>query len=95
MNVLVIGGAGFIGSHTVDKLVDEGFDVTILDILQKPVHLKGKPSYLNKKAKFILGDINDKDTLRNAMQGIDYIFNFAAYQDYLPFFSRSYSVFMV
>lgn len=88
MNVLVIGGAGFIGSHTVDKLVDEGFDVTILDILQKPVHLKGKPSYLNKKAKFILGDINDKDTLRNAMQGIDYIFNFAAYQDYLPFFSR-------
>jgi len=32
MNVIVIGGAGFIGSHTVDKLVDEGFNVTILDI---------------------------------------------------------------
>ena len=85
MNVLVIGGAGFIGSHTVDRLIEEGFNVTILDVLQKPVHLKGKPSYINKKAKFILG-INDKHTLRSAMQDVNYIFNFAAYQDYLPFF---------
>ena len=38
--VLVTGGAGFIGSHTVDKLIDLGYDVKILDNLQKPVHLK-------------------------------------------------------
>ena len=40
MKALVIGGAGFIGSHTVDALIQKGFDVRILDNLQKPVHTK-------------------------------------------------------
>ncbi len=88
MNVLVIGGAGFIGSHTVDRLIENGYDVKILDNLQKPVHLKGKPKYLNPKADFIFGDINDKEVLKNSMKDVDYVFNFAAYQDYLPFFSN-------
>jgi dTDP-L-rhamnose 4-epimerase len=46
--VLVTGGAGFIGSHTVDRLLTLGYDVRILDNLQKPVHLKGKPSYISR-----------------------------------------------
>lgn len=86
--VLVTGGAGFIGSHTVDRLIKEGFDVVILDNLQKPVHLKGKPNYLNPKAKFILGDVKDKKILAEAMKDADYIYHFAAYQDYLPDFSN-------
>ena len=45
MLVLVTGGAGFIGSHTVDALIHKGMDVIVIDNLQKPVHLKGKPSY--------------------------------------------------
>ena len=49
--VLVTGGAGFIGSHTVDRLIQLGYKVRILDNLQKPVHLKGKPKYLNNKAE--------------------------------------------
>ncbi|MGH2575885.1 MAG: SDR family NAD(P)-dependent oxidoreductase, partial [Ignavibacteria bacterium] len=86
--VLVTGGAGFIGSHTVDRLIHLGYDVRILDNLQKPVHLKGKPDYTNKDAEFIEGDVRDKDALRKALKDTDYVFHFAAYQDYLPDFSN-------
>ncbi len=88
MRALVIGGAGFIGSHTVDALLEKGLDVRILDNLQKPVHLKGKPKYLNSKAEFINGDINDYDLLAKSLINVDYVYNFAAYQDYLPYFSK-------
>jgi dTDP-L-rhamnose 4-epimerase len=90
--VLVTGGAGFIGSHTVDRLLTLGYRVRILDNLQKPVHLKGKPGYIPKEAEFILGDIRDKETVRNALQGADYVFHLAAYQDYLPDFSTFFHV---
>lgn len=90
--VLVTGGAGFIGSHTVDKLVEIGYDVRILDNLQKPVHLKGKPSYLNPKAEFVFGDVREKDTLTDALQDVEYVFHLAAYQDYLPDFSTFFNV---
>lgn len=89
---LVTGGAGFIGSHTVDRLLSLGYAVRILDNLQKPVHLKGKPGYIPKDAEFILGDVRDKETVRKAMKDVDYIFHFAAYQDYLPDFSTFFHV---
>lgn len=85
--VLVTGGAGFIGSHTVDRLLKLGYDVRILDNLQKPVHLKGKPSYIPKEAEFILGDVRDSETIEKALQNVEYIYHLAAYQDYLPDFS--------
>ncbi|ETN93139.1 UDP-glucose 4-epimerase [Gammaproteobacteria bacterium MOLA455] len=84
MKVLVTGGAGFIGSHTVDKLIELGHEVRILDCLQKPVHLKGMPPWINKEAEFILGDVRNKSDLQKAMQGVDAIYHLAAYQDYLP-----------
>lgn len=90
--VLVTGGAGFIGSHTVDRLLKLGYDVRILDNLQKPVHLKGKPSYIPAEAEFIEGDVRDKDTLFKAMKDVEYIFHLAAYQDYLPDFSTFFHV---
>ncbi|HRJ84147.1 MAG TPA: SDR family NAD(P)-dependent oxidoreductase [Ignavibacteria bacterium] len=90
--VLVTGGAGFIGSHTVDRLLKIGYDVRILDNLQKPVHLKGKPDYIPKEAEFILGDVRDRDTIEKALEGIDYVFHLAAYQDYLPDFSTFFHV---
>lgn len=92
MKVLVTGGAGFIGSHTVDILIEKGFDVRILDNLQQPVHLKGKPGYLNPKADFVLGDVRDEEVLKRCLKDIDIIFHFAAYQDYLPDFSTFFSV---
>lgn len=92
LRILVTGGAGFIGSHTVDRLIAEGNSVKILDNLQKPVHLKGKPDFVNKDAEFILGDVRDKDILEKSMRGVDAIYHFAAYQDYLPDFSTYFHV---
>ncbi len=90
--VLVTGGAGFIGSHTVDRLLKIGYDVRILDNLQKPVHLKGKPSYIPNEVEFILGDVRDRDTIEKALENVDYVFHLAAYQDYLPDFSTFFHV---
>lgn len=90
--VLVTGGAGFIGSHTVDRLIQLGYNVRVLDNLQKPVHLKGKPKYINTNAEFIFGDVSNKKTLEYALEGVDYIYHLAAYQDYLPDFSTFFHV---
>lgn len=92
MNVLVTGGAGFIGSHTVDALLKKGHRVRIFDALCKPVHLKGIPAYLAPEAELVVGDVRDKAALAKALQGIDAVYHFAAYQDYLPDFSTFFSV---
>lgn len=92
MRVLVTGGAGFIGSHTVDALVSRGDEVTIIDNLSMPVHLKGKPSYLNPKARFVEGDIRDRELMTSLLKGVDAVVHLAAYQDYLPDFSTFFSV---
>lgn len=92
MHVLITGGAGFIGSHTADALIDKGYDVRILDNLLPTVHPKGKPAYLNPKAQFIQGDACDADTLRAALKDIDAVYHLAAYQDYLPDFSTFFAV---
>lgn len=77
--ILVTGGAGFIGSHIVDLLIREGNDVVILDNLDNQVHIDGKtPVWLNKKAKFIQGDVRNKDDLRKALQDVDVVFHEAA-----------------
>lgn len=77
--ILVTGGAGFIGSFLVDKLIEQDHDVRIFDNIEPQVHPNGKePDYLNKKAEFIKGDICDQEALTNAIQGIDIIFHQAA-----------------
>ncbi len=85
--ILITGGAGFIGSHTADRLLALGHEVRVLDNLQKPVHLKGKPAYLSPEIEFIEGDVRDKETLRQALRGVDVVYHLAAYQDYLTDFS--------
>ncbi len=91
MNILVTGGAGFIGSHTVDALVQEGHTVRILDNLQKTVHPRGKPHYISPEADFMLGDVRDKGTWVTALSDIDVVYHFAAYQDYLLDFSTFFN----
>lgn len=92
MRILITGGAGFIGSHTADALLEQGHDVRLLDNLQQPVHRKGKPTYLPSKAEFIFGDVRDARTLAYALDGVDAVYHFAAYQDYLPDFSTYFDV---
>ncbi len=92
MNVLVTGGAGFIGSHTVDALLAKSYEVRIMDSLEPPVHSKGKPDYIPEKAEFIRGDVRVKTDWKKNLKGIETIFHFAAYQDYLTDFSKFFDV---
>lgn len=76
--ILVTGGAGFIGSHLVDRLLDDGHQVRILDNLDPQVHRGKKPDYLNKKAEFILGDICNTKDIEKALENVEVIFHEAA-----------------
>ncbi len=76
--VLVTGGAGFIGSFLVDRLVELGHEVTVFDNLEPQVHPSGKPpEYLNPKACLVLGDVRDYDALRYVVAGQQAIFHLA------------------
>ena len=92
MRILVTGGAGFIGSHTVDRLVERGHTVRILDSLEKPVHTTGVPAYLNPEAELLRGDVTRREDWLPALEGIDAVYHLAAYQDYLPDFSKFFRV---
>jgi len=87
LNILITGGAGFIGSHTADALIKNGHQVRVLDNLQKTVHPKGKPDYINAAVEFIHGDVRRKSDWEKALAGMDAVYHLAAYQDYLTDFS--------
>jgi len=71
--VLVTGGAGFIGSHLVDALVEEGYSVVVIDNLST-----GKKSQVNKKAKFIKADIRNLKKIKPYFKGVNLVFHLAA-----------------
>ena len=78
-NVLVTGGAGFIGSHLVDALVEQGHRVRVLDALVSQVHGEdAKPAYLSAAAEFVQGDVCDRKVVDGALEGIDVVFHEAA-----------------
>jgi dTDP-L-rhamnose 4-epimerase len=92
LRVLITGGAGFIGSHLVDRFLGEGFDVRALDSLDPKVHPHGRPAYLAKNIEFIEGSVTDRDVLSRALRNVDIVSHQAAYQDYMPDFSRFLNV---
>jgi dTDP-L-rhamnose 4-epimerase len=92
MRVLVTGGSGFIGSHTVAALLAEGHWVRVLDNLAKRIHPRGRPAYLATGVDLIEGDVRDKAVWERALDGIDAIYHLTAYQDYLPDFSTFFHV---
>jgi dTDP-L-rhamnose 4-epimerase len=78
LNILVTGGAGFIGSHLVDGLVEKGHRVRILDFLVPQVHGDKVPEHLNKDAEFIRGDVCDPAVIAGALDGIEVVYHEAA-----------------
>jgi UDP-glucose 4-epimerase len=75
MKSLVTGGAGFIGSHIVDKLLEMGHEVVCYDNESAE---SNEEFYRNSKAYNIKGDIRDYQLLKNSMTGVDYVFHLAA-----------------
>jgi dTDP-L-rhamnose 4-epimerase len=93
MKILVTGGAGFIGSHTVDLLLRRGHSVRIMDSLAPPVHLEGRwPDYIPPEAETLVGDVRDRSAWEAALTGMEAVIHLAAYQDYLPDFSKFFQV---
>lgn len=80
--VLVTGGAGFIGSHLVDDLVQIGYHVRVLDNLEPQVHgelgqQKRWPGYCNPAAEYLFGDVRDREILEQAVADVNVVYHFA------------------
>jgi len=78
VKVLVTGGAGFIGSHIVDKLVNEGYKVRVVDNLSSGRIENIKRHIEADTIEFIIGDLKDSQIALRAVQGVDVVFHFAA-----------------
>jgi dTDP-L-rhamnose 4-epimerase len=78
--VLITGGAGFLGSHLADELLTHGYRVRVLDSLAPQVHGEsaGRPDYLDPEIELIVGDVRDPQVLRSALRGVDAVYHFAA-----------------
>jgi dTDP-L-rhamnose 4-epimerase len=76
--ILITGGAGFVGSHLADALLEQGHEVRVFDNLTAQVHQHGLPEYLPGQVHFIEGDLRDFDAVRDAIRDIDVIFHFGA-----------------
>jgi dTDP-L-rhamnose 4-epimerase len=78
LHILVTGGAGFIGSHLTDALIERGHRVRVLDALIPQVHGNGTAQYLNPAAEFLHGNVCDPQLVQRALDGVDAVFHEAA-----------------
>jgi dTDP-L-rhamnose 4-epimerase len=77
--VAITGGAGFIGSHLVDALLERGYRVRVLDSLVEQVHGRSeRPEYLPEDVELIVGDVRDRGLVREALDGADAVVHLAA-----------------
>src|ERR1051325_2443374 len=76
--VLIVGGAGFVGSHTADELLKRAYSVAIYDNLSEQVHRGEFPAYLSPDVEFLEGDVRDLELLARAVKGADVIYHLAA-----------------
>jgi len=83
--VLVTGGAGLIGSHTVDALLAKGYQVRILDALRAPTHKEGRlPPWVPEEAEFIRADVSDRASVDAALVDVDAVIHLAATVGFEP-----------
>src|SRR3990172_4616033 len=80
MKILVTGGAGFIGSHTIDCLINRGHSVRVLDALVSQVHGndRRKPIHLDDRVELIVGRIDDPAIVGRALEGVDGVIHLAS-----------------
>ncbi len=80
MRILITGGAGFVGSHLADELLDHGYSVRAFDNLAAQVHgaRARRPRYLMKEVQLVRGDVRDRDAVARALKGVDAVFHLAA-----------------
>jgi len=79
VNVLVTGGAGFVGHHLVKKLVGAGYSVRVLDSLSEQIHgPSATPPPDLAGAEFVHGDVRDADCLASALVGVNAVVHLAA-----------------
>jgi len=78
--ILITGGAGFIGSHLCDELLNKGYEVTVLDNLNSQVHGEEglRPEYLSQDVELVVGDIRDEDLVRKLVRETDAVFHLAS-----------------
>ena len=78
--VLITGGAGFIGSHLADELIERGYEVRALDVLSPQVHGPdaGRPEYLHPAVELQVGDVRDREAVARALEDVDAVYHFAA-----------------
>src|SRR5690242_19162309 len=78
--ILITGGAGFIGSHVADELLRAGHSVRALDSLASQVHGAdaARPEYLDPEVELMIGDVRDARAIRQALDGVDVVYHFAA-----------------
>jgi len=69
-NILITGGAGFIGSHVANELLSRGYSVRALDSLVAQVHgpERRRPGYLSSEVELIVGDIRNPEMVSRALQ---------------------------
>ena len=79
-NILITGGAGFIGSHLCDELLASGYTIRVLDNLNSQVHgEEGKwPEYLSKEVELIVGDVRERALVHKLVKEADAVFHFAS-----------------
>jgi UDP-glucose 4-epimerase len=78
-NILVIGGAGFIGSHIVDQLIDEPVaKITVLDNFVRGTRENLASAVTDERVELVEGSVTDRDLLARLMEGADYVFHLAA-----------------
>ena len=79
MQILITGGAGFIGSHLADDCLERGHRVRALDNLSPQVHGDvERPAYLHPDVELIRGDVRDAATVRRALRDVDVVFHLAS-----------------